>query len=110
LPVDDEVSQLKVKKKKLEKKQQQAEKMISEGTERLATALKNSKIEDAVPAQALLEAGNKMLKDCRHELEPLDQYGSHLPNKMLCPTLISVNFGILTYYILYFSCEVGYLF
>jgi len=62
LPIGDEVSQLKVKKKKLEEKQQQAEKMISEGTECLVTASKNSKIKDAVPAQALLEAGNKMLK------------------------------------------------
>ena len=52
-----------MKKKKLEDKQKRAENMISEGTERLAIALKNSKIEDSVPAQALLEAGNKMLKD-----------------------------------------------
>jgi len=79
LPIDDEVSQLEVKKTKLEEKQQQAEQMISEGTERLATASKNSKIEDAVPAPALLESGNKMFKDCRLEL--LDQPGSHLPNK-----------------------------
>jgi len=63
LPIDDEVSQLKVKQKKLEEKQQQAVKMILEGTEHLATALKNSKIEDAVPAQAFLEAGNTILKD-----------------------------------------------
>ena len=76
MPIADEVSQLKVIKKKLEDKQLQAEKMISEGTERLVIALKNSNIEVAVPAKALLEAGNKMLKDCRHELELLDQSGS----------------------------------
>jgi len=54
---------MKEKKKKSEDKQQQAEKMISEGTDRLGTALKNNKIEEALPAQALLESGNKMLND-----------------------------------------------
>jgi len=34
--------------------------MLTEGTERLGTALKNSKIEDALPAVAHLESGNKM--------------------------------------------------
>jgi len=56
LPVVDEVSQMKEKKKKLEDKQQQAENRISESTERLGTALKNIKIEDALHAQALLES------------------------------------------------------
>jgi hypothetical protein len=54
---------------------------MSEGTGRLATALKNNKIEDTLPAQALLESGNKLLKDCRHELELLDKAGSRQPNK-----------------------------
>ena len=43
--------------------------------------IENSKIEDAVPAQVLLEAGNNISTDCRHELELLDQSGSHQPNE-----------------------------
>ena len=58
--------------------------LISEGTERLAVALSSGQVVNAIPAQALLQSGNKLLKDCRHELELINQVlaGSHHePNK-----------------------------
>jgi hypothetical protein len=84
MPVDDAVSQIKVKKLEWEEKQQQAEKLVSEGTERLSVALKSGKVVDALPAQALLETGNKLLKECRQELSLIKQRlmgGQHQPNK-----------------------------
>ena len=78
-PLNDVTSQIASKKLALENKQQQAEKMITEGTERLGAALKSEKIEDALPAQALRELGNQILKECRHELQQLNQSGAHQP-------------------------------
>jgi hypothetical protein len=57
----DANQQIKRQKKEWTEKQMQAEKMIAEGTHRLEEALKNSKLADAIPAQALLETGNKLL-------------------------------------------------
>jgi hypothetical protein len=51
------------------KKQRQAEKLISEGTERLEVLLSSGQVVNALPVQALLQSVNKLLKDCRHELE-----------------------------------------
>lgn len=60
--------------------------MINEGTERLTTALKSGsgKNDDILPSQALLEAGNKLLKECRHDMELLSNLlmpGQHQPSK-----------------------------
>jgi hypothetical protein len=55
--------------------------MVTESTERLEAALKSGKIEDALPAQALLESRNQILKECRHELQQLNQSGAHQPDK-----------------------------
>ena len=81
LPLNDVASQIASKKLAFENKQQQAEKMVTEGTERLGAALKSGKIEDGLPAQALLESGNQILKECRHELQQLNQSGAHQPGK-----------------------------
>lgn len=70
--MDDGASQLKSRKVELEEKQQQADKLITEGTERLAAALKSGKVADALPAQALLVSGNNMLKDLRQEIEHIN--------------------------------------
>ena len=77
-----QISKSKPRKKKLKEKQIQAEKMIAEGTERLGVALNSGRLQDALPAQALLESGNKMLSECRHELLLLDKSGAHHPNKV----------------------------
>jgi len=37
--------------------------MVTESTERLGAALKSGKIEDALPAQALLESGKPNLEE-----------------------------------------------
>ena len=39
---------------------------------------------DVLPAQALLESGNKLLKECRREIEELNKQlapGHHQPSK-----------------------------
>ena len=59
-PLNDVASQIASKKLAFENKQQQTEKMVTESTERLGAALKSGKIEDALPAQALLESGNQI--------------------------------------------------
>jgi len=51
--------------------QLQAENLICEGTERVTAALKAGKVIDVLPAQALLESGNKLLIECRNEIEEL---------------------------------------
>ncbi len=84
LPMDDDASQLKSRKLELEEKQQQAEKLIAEGTERLEAALKSGKVAEALPAQALLVSGNSMLKDLRQGMELINQQlsgGNHQPSK-----------------------------
>ena len=82
--MDDVASQLKSRKLELEEKQQQAEKLVAEGTERLEAALKSGKVAEALPAQALLVSGNSMLKDLRQGMELINQQlsgGNHQPNK-----------------------------
>jgi uncharacterized phage infection (PIP) family protein YhgE len=82
--LDDDSSKLKSRKIELEQKQLQAEKLVSEGTERLEAALKSGKVEDALPAQALLVSGNNMLKDLRKEIENVNEQlsgGNHQPSK-----------------------------
>ena len=61
-PLNDVASQIASKKLAFENKQQQAEKMVTESTERLGAALNSGKIEDALPAQALLESGKTNLE------------------------------------------------
>ena len=68
---EDEANEIKRQRKECTDKQSRAEKMIAEGTQRLGDAIKNSKITNALPAQALLEAGNKLLQECRSEMDLL---------------------------------------
>ncbi len=85
---DDQLAQLQLKKREWVEKQKQAEKMLVEGTERLGDALKNGKLTDAIPAQALLQTGNKLLKECHKELDDCNKRltqtadGQHQPNKV----------------------------
>ena len=72
-PFDDERSAIQAKKKEFEMKQEQAEKLISEGTERLTQALKSNKMDEVLPSQALLESGNQLLKECRTEIGLLNK-------------------------------------
>ena len=72
-PFDDERSAIQAKKKEFELKQEQAEKLISEGTERLTQALKSNKMDEVLPSQALLESGNQLLKECRTEIGLLNK-------------------------------------
>jgi hypothetical protein len=84
LPIEDASRELKAKKKEWEDKQTQAEKLVSEGTERLSVAVKSGKLTDILPAQALLESGNKLLKECRCEIENINKQlepGQHQPAK-----------------------------
>ena len=46
--------------------------MFAEGSERLGEALKSGKLAHAIPAQTLLETGNKLLKECHKELDLLN--------------------------------------
>jgi hypothetical protein len=81
---DDRDHITQTKKIEWEQKQHQAEKLICEGTERITAALKAGKMTDILPAQALLESGNKLLKECRHEIEKLNKQlapGRHQPSK-----------------------------
>lgn len=77
------VNEVQARKKECEAKQKQAEKLINEGTERLTIALQSGKNDDILPSQALLESGNKLLKECRHEMELLSNLlipGQHQPS------------------------------
>ena len=85
-PVEDQTSIMQGKKREWEEKQAQAEKLINEGTERLTLALKANKISDVLPAQALLESGNQLLKQCRMEIDLLNKQletGHHVAKKAL---------------------------
>jgi len=46
--------------------------LICECTERSTAALKAGKIIDVLPAQALMESENKLLRECHHEIEELN--------------------------------------
>ena len=85
LPLEDYRDYMtQTKKREWEQKQQQAEKLICEGTDRSTAALKAGKMIDVLPAQALLESGSKLLKECRHEIEELNKQlapGHHQPSK-----------------------------
>lgn len=60
--------------------------VVFEGTERLTGAIDGKK-DDMLQARALLESGNKLLKDCRNELENIHKtlqsqdHGQHQPSK-----------------------------
>jgi hypothetical protein len=60
--------------------------MIAEGTHRLGEALKNSKLADAISAQALLEPGYKLLQECRKDFDLLANKdmgpAQHQPSKV----------------------------
>lgn len=78
------VNEVQARQKACEAKQKQAEKLINEGTQRLAIAVQSGKTDDILPSQALLESGNKILKECRNEMELLSNLlnpGQHLPSK-----------------------------
>jgi len=74
------------KKRQWEQMQLLAETLICEGTERVTAAVKAGKMIDVLPAQALLEFGNKLLIECRHEIEELNKQlvpGNHQQSKSL---------------------------
>lgn len=71
--VDTFLQELHAMKSAMEEKQKNAEKLISEGTDRLTAALDDGKGQDILPARALLESGNKLLKECRQELESISK-------------------------------------
>lgn len=82
--IDNQLSILQAKKRSWEEKQVQAEKLMNEGTERLTVAVKTNNISDILPSQALLESGNKLLQQCRTEIELVNKQletGQHQPNK-----------------------------
>lgn len=62
--LDDAATQLQAKKSLLELKQKDAEKLISEGTDRLTKSVAGGKMTDILPAQALIASGNKILQEC----------------------------------------------
>jgi hypothetical protein len=87
--VDDQESIMKAKKRELEEKQAQAEKLINEGTERLTMAVQSNNLTDVLPSQALLQSGNKLLQECRTEIATINKQleaGQHQPSKKSRPT------------------------
>lgn len=80
--IDNRVKELKEKKLKLETSRLQAEMMINEGSDRLTASIKSGKLDDMLPAQALIQSGNKTLQECRDEIRMINEQldgGSHRP-------------------------------
>ena len=65
------LNELQAKKKEWEEKLKQVDKMINEGTERLGIAVKSGENDDILPYHALFDSGNKLLTECRHEMDQL---------------------------------------